>query len=59
MADKPATAAMMQQALCLSDKSKRARYLVASVGIPVPGDLFPDQTERAAKLLRASAPGGH
>jgi hypothetical protein len=41
---------LMKEQFCLGDKSKCARYLVSSAGLPVPADLFPAEFERAVAL---------
>ncbi len=41
----------MKERYCLQDKSKCARYAVASAGKPVPSDLYPNQMEKARKIL--------
>jgi hypothetical protein len=47
----PRTAHAMKQKYCYGDKNQCARYLVVIQGIPAPGDLFPDQVERALEIL--------
>lgn len=47
----PRTAYAMKQKYCYGDKKQCARYLVAIQGIKAPGDLFPDEVDRAHKIL--------
>jgi len=47
----PRTAALMKETYCRGDKSTCARYVVALKGIPVPGDLFPNQRDRAHRII--------
>lgn len=47
----PAVSGLLKQTYCLGDKTACARYKVSSAGIPVPMDLFPNDVERARKLL--------
>ena len=51
LAEMPAVSGLLKQMYCLGDKSQCARYAVASAGLMVPADLFPDDTTRARKLL--------
>jgi hypothetical protein len=51
MAGMPAIANMLKQGFCRADFAKCARYQVATAGVPVPADLFPNQVERVAKLV--------
>lgn len=54
MASRPATAAMMKQNYCQGDNSNCARWIVcqAKGGPAVPADLYPNERERVAALLR-------
>ena len=51
MAKMPAVSGLMKQSYCYGDKTQCARYKVAQAGIPVPGDLLPNDLERARQLL--------
>jgi hypothetical protein len=51
MTKMPSVADLMRNAYCLGDKTKCARYQLASAGIAVPKDLFPNDTRRARKIL--------
>lgn len=48
----PAVTGLMKQTYCLGDKTQCARYQVASGGLQVPLDLFPNDTVRAREILR-------
>ena len=47
----PQTAEQMKQTYCLGEKAQCARHMVVSGGIIPPRDLFPNQTDRVAKIL--------
>ncbi len=47
----PQTAHAMKQKYCYGDKTQCARYLVVIEGIAVPGNLFPNQVERAREII--------
>jgi hypothetical protein len=47
----PQTAHAMKQKYCYGEKNHCARYLVAIEGIKTPGDLFPNQVERAQEII--------
>ena len=49
-----AVADLMKKSFCFGDKMKCARYQVASAGGPVPGDLYPNDTGRAQRILHRS-----
>ncbi|MGA2102727.1 MAG: hypothetical protein ABSG34_16585 [Candidatus Sulfotelmatobacter sp.] len=51
LAHLPKAADQMKQSYCLGDKGSCARYLVAIKGIPVPADLFPNENDRALKII--------
>lgn len=53
MQDKPLTAEMMKKRLCLNEFELCARYRVfKALGREnVPGDLYPNQNERADEML--------
>jgi hypothetical protein len=51
MAKMPATASIMKKDFCCGDRSKCARFQVSSRGIPVPEDLYPNQTARAQSII--------
>ncbi len=53
MQDKPATADMMKKRYCLGNSDLCARHKVFKVlgGAKVPGDMFPNQLDRAEKIL--------
>jgi hypothetical protein len=55
MADMPAVANLIKRRLCQGDAAGCARYRVLQAlgREAVPPDLFPDQTDRAQKLLDA------
>lgn len=48
----PRTAEELKLSYCLGDNSTCARHLVALAGLPVPPDLFPNEADRAEKMLR-------
>ena len=52
LADMPAVSGLLRQTYCLGDKSQCARYRLAIAQIPVPKDLYPNDLERARKILR-------
>jgi len=54
MANKPGTANLLKSKYCKGDYADCARYKVCKkLGRErVPGDLFPNQADRAAELLR-------
>jgi hypothetical protein len=41
---------LMKDQFCFGDKSRCARYLVSTAGLPVPADLFPAEYERAVAI---------
>lgn len=47
----PNSARLMKETFCLGDKTECARYRVSLAGIPVPIDLFPNDSERVQKIL--------
>ncbi len=51
MSNMPTVSDLMKESYCLGEKSRCARYMVTSAGLPVPSDLFPNDTERARKLI--------
>lgn len=53
MKDMPATANLMKNRYCLGDNSQCARFMVSNAlgKENVPSDLFPNQYERAMKLI--------
>lgn len=51
LGEMPAVSGLLKQMYCLGDKTLCARYEVSQAGVPVPLDLFPDDTIRARKLL--------
>ena len=53
----PKTAALLRQTYCHGDKTGCARYVVASKGIPVPSDLFPNQGDRLVQILSSTEKG--
>lgn len=55
MAEMPAMASMMKQRYCHGDNSQCARWVVRSALGPlgVPGDLFPNQMDRARHLVES------
>jgi hypothetical protein len=56
MQDKPGTAELMKTRYCRDNFAGCARYMIfEKLGRPkVPPDLFPNQTDKAAKLILAS-----
>ena len=52
MANLPSVADLMKDSYCHGDKTKCARYQVASAGVRAPADLFPNDTVRARDILR-------
>jgi hypothetical protein len=48
----PAVAGLLKQTYCLGDKTQCARYQVSCAGLPVPNDLFPNDSIRMNKLLK-------
>ena len=57
MRQMPAVSELLKTTYCLGDKSQCARYRVARAGLTVPGDLFPNDYERASQLLAGHSPG--
>ncbi|GAB7081049.1 hypothetical protein [Megalodesulfovibrio paquesii] len=57
MANKPGTAALLKKSYCLGDFEACARFMVCkSLGREkTPSDLFPNQTDRAAALIKQGA----
>ena len=53
MANMPGTAALTKNQLCKTDNSQCARYMIVqAIGREaVPGDLFPNEIERAQKII--------
>ncbi len=49
----PAVAEMMKKHFCQRDFAQCARYRVFRSGLPVPGDLFPNEADRAERIIRA------
>jgi methyl-accepting chemotaxis protein len=47
----PAVASLIRETYCFGDKTKCARYQLVVAGIPVPGDLLPNDVRRARQLL--------
>jgi hypothetical protein len=47
----PNTATLLKETSCLGDKTRCARYRVSMAGIPVPPDLFPNDSERVQQIL--------
>lgn len=54
MVEMPAMAKMMKERFCLGDKTTCARYMVASVGKPVPATLYPNNLAEAKNILDLS-----
>lgn len=54
MSNMPATAALYKERYCKGDNERCARYhLLTNVGPEsVPGDLFPNQWERAEEIVK-------
>jgi hypothetical protein len=48
----PAVAGLLKQTYCLGDKTECARYQVASAGIKVPADLYPNDLHRVSEILK-------
>jgi len=53
----PAVASLLKETYCKRDKRSCARYQVSSAGVAVPSDLLPNDSERAADLLRQNGNG--
>lgn len=51
MANMPTVAELMKQTYCRGDSSQCARFKVATAGLEVPLDLYPNDLERAMRLL--------
>lgn len=51
MKDMPAVSSLMKASYCLGDKMQCARYRVFMAHIPVPGDLLPNDVERARQIM--------
>jgi len=51
MARMPTIAGFYKKQLCQGKFSACARYMIFRTKKPVPGDLYPDQVERAKALL--------
>ncbi len=51
MTNMPAVAALLKKTYCLGDKTQCARYRVVSAGLQVPGDLLPNDADRALHIL--------
>ena len=52
MAHMPHVSEALKRIYCRGDKTQCARYQLVSAGVPVPPDLFPEDTARANDLLR-------
>ncbi len=52
MSEVKAVAEMMKRHYCLGTPAECARHRVSTAGMSVPPDLFPNQGERAVKMLR-------
>lgn len=52
MENMPSVAGLMKHMFCFGDRTQCARYQVASAGLPIPADLFPNDLERAQDILR-------
>jgi len=54
MAARPAMTAMLKHNYCQTDNSQCARWMVSQAkgGAAVPPDLYPNEKDRAAKILR-------
>jgi hypothetical protein len=53
LADMPAVSDLMKKEYCLGDKTRCARFLVSTAGLPVPADLFPSEYTRAVQLCES------
>ena len=53
MSNMPAVAELMKTTYCTGDNSKCARFMVSSTGIAVPGDLYPNDWDRAKRMTGA------
>jgi hypothetical protein len=51
MQQMPAMAELMKKEYCLGDKRQCARYNISKAGLVVPGDLYPNDFDRASKVL--------
>ena len=54
MGNMPSVAELLKRSYCLGDKTRCARYQVGAAGVPVPADLFPQQTDRVREILDRS-----
>jgi hypothetical protein len=52
MADVPAVAGVMKKTYCLTEPSRCARYQVVSQGKKAPADLYPNQANRVAAIVK-------
>ena len=48
----PAVSGLLKQTYCLGDKTECARYHVSCAGLPVPSDLFPNDSRRSRQILK-------
>ena len=55
MANMPSVAEVMKRRFCFGNKTLCARYQVVLAGLPVPADLFPNDTERLEDLKAGSS----
>ncbi len=55
LANMPSVADLMKREFCHGDKGSCARYRVSCAKIPVPPDLFPNDSDRAFELCNARA----
>ncbi len=52
MKNVPAVAEMMKKHFCQDEFAKCARYKVFRARVPVPADLFPNEDDRVAEIIR-------
>lgn len=52
----PISANALKEIYCHGDSNSCARYLLASQGIPLPADLFPNDRKRAQEILAGRLP---
>jgi hypothetical protein len=51
MANMPLVSELLKQRHCLNDFTSCARFIVKNSGKPVPDDLFPEDTDRAKRIV--------
>jgi hypothetical protein len=56
LARMPKTSETLKNIYCRNHYSSCARYLVSMKGLPTPSNLFPNEDERAARLIAEVVP---